>query len=263
LELLPSNSDFLPSWLKSESSLEEVRRISLEHIQNVLHHVKVVAGDRLIAIGVVSELTHNPYANKPNFWRQIFGITRLDDLSGDNYQWLINAYQIARNILPNAKLYYSDFLIEFGGNKSEEVYNFISTLRSRGAPIDAVAFQMHLQGSDLDSPEELNLNTEKLRQQIRRYQQIGVEVIVTELDINMREVGGPSTYRNVVQARAYYSIVRALIEEGVDTIIFFNPVDNQYNWLEQMNPNADPTLYNEDGTPKPAFYSVLQALFDN
>jgi GH35 family endo-1,4-beta-xylanase len=261
--MIPSNSDFLPTWLKSEQNPEEVRRISLEHTQNVLSHIKTIAGDRVIAIGVASELTNNPYADKPNFWRQIFGITRLDTLSEDNYQWLVSLYQTAKDILPNAELYYSDFLIEFGGNKSEEVYNFVSTLRQRGAPIDAVAFQMHLQGRDFDSQDELNRNLEALRQQIRRYKQIGVKVIVSELDINMREVTGSSTYRNMIQSRAYYSIIRTLIEEEVDIISFFNPVDNQYNWLEQMNPNADPTLYNEVGLPKPSFYSTISALFQH
>jgi len=50
-------------------------------------------------------------------------------------------------------------------------------------------------------------------------------------------------------------------EEGITIISFFNPRDTQYNWLEsQDSEKADPTLFDEFGKPKPAFWAVFSAL---
>lgn len=198
--------------------------ITREHTNEITSHLALKAGDRILAVGVISELTYNPFANQPNFWRTSFNIQSMYDLSEENWNWLVDLYKISKQNLPNSKLYYSDFLIEFGGNKADEVFYLVSRLKEREASIDAIAFQMHLQGKDLDSPKEIERAIEALSKEIKRYNDIGVEVIVTELDINMREVSGTPEERTLKQARAYMRIIESLIGNGVNTIVFFQPV---------------------------------------
>ncbi len=271
--LISPHRSHTPEWLinyrNQFGSVDEyrnaLRSLTYRHTETTLSHIKTVLGsqanDRILAIGIISELTYNPYASGPNFWREAFSIQRVDQLSQENIDWLVRNYQIAREIFPEAKLYYSDFLIEFGGEKADEVFSFLNALREHGAPIDTIAFQMHLQGRDFDTEGELNKNIALIRQQIQRYREAGFNTIVTELDINMRQVSRPNQQKNIIQATAYQRVIEALIHEGIDIISFFNPGDTQYNWLEQMNSQADPTILDESGNPKLAYYTTLRAIF--
>lgn len=275
--MIPSDRRFLPDWLvknhrakfqSDEEYLQALRNLTYDHTRTVLTHIRQTLGSsadsRVLALGVASELPYNPYGSidRPNFWREEFHIDKVDQLSPENLAWLAQNYKIARELFPKAKLYYTDFLLELGGPKANEVFNFVMNLRNADAPIDTVAFQFHLQGKDFQTEQQVSQNINLLRQQLRTYKNAGIQILATEIDMNMKDVLGSQQTRMKVQARAYYEIVRVLLEEGVTIMSFFNPVDNQYNWLEQMDKNADPSLFGEKGDPKPSYYAVMKALVE-
>ena len=95
----------------------------------------------------------------------------------------------------------------------------------------------------------------------------GIPVYVTEFAVIMTNVSGSKEQRWLKQADIYYGIVRAVLESKVcNTIIYFNQTDTNSPWeiqkeLYEYSVNADPTLFDDNFNPKPAYYAVIQALY--
>lgn len=67
--------------------------------------------------------------------------------------------------------------------KSDRVFNYIKDLKQRGCPIDGVGFQTHI---DIEYADE---NYESIRQNIKRYAEIDVDVHFTEVDVRCKKFG--------------------------------------------------------------------------
>lgn len=65
--------------------------------------------------------------------------------------------------------------------KSNNVYNYIKKLKQRGCPIDGVGFQSHV---DLTYDDA---NYKSIKQNIERYNKLGLKVHFTETDVSCRK----------------------------------------------------------------------------
>lgn len=65
--------------------------------------------------------------------------------------------------------------------KSNNVYNYIKKLKQRGCPIDGVGFQSHV---DLTYTDD---NYQSIKQNIERYNKLGMKVHFTEVDVSCRK----------------------------------------------------------------------------
>lgn len=190
-----------------------------------------------------------------------------------NLDWLKLAFRVARETDPNAMLILNDTGIEFSISNprylpgyTNRFYQVVKELKDSGTPIDAVGFQMHLFAEDYQNPQNLQKWISSFKSNIRRYKNLGVDVVITEFDIrlgNLSSLTQQERYR--VQAQIYYEFVRAAREMGVTNISFF-AVRDVDSWLENPNfggPNAkknDPCLFDKESHRKPAYYFVLKAL---
>ena len=114
---------------------------------------------------------------------------------------------------------------------------------------------MHIDGSEPPNPGEI----------ISAFQSYGVPVYITEFDVNMSNVAGSRSERFQKQADIYKTIIRAALDSGVCRHIDFWDVNDYNSWLDQRrggNPNADPTLFDDDIHPKPAYFAVRQVLME-
>ena len=80
--------------------------------------------------------------------------------------------------LSQAKLEIRDFNIAFGGKKADALYQLVKHLKKSNLSIDAIGFQCHLNTN-------IDYNYDKLYENIKRFQDIGVDVYITELDVGM------------------------------------------------------------------------------
>jgi len=253
--LLQSNDNYMPQWQKNinpndPQNRERIKKIGINQIETVIKHSP---GTKYW--GVLSELEH---PSRGNYWVTAMG--GLNDLT-----WMKDFYDAAHDANPEAKLYYSDFDIEFGGEKADKVYHTIKTLKEMGAPINAIAFQLHLNGKDFTDPNTRAQKMEALREQIRRYNDIGIEVIAPEMDIAMMNVSNDQNTRFKLQADIEYDLIKVLLQENVKVISHFGGSDAT-NWRNQSKygggPDANATPFMEDGSPKPNYYAGVKALLD-
>jgi GH35 family endo-1,4-beta-xylanase len=116
---------------------------------------------------------------------------------------------------------YNDYRIEGINNKSNTLYELVKGYLRDGVPIDGVGFQAHF---------GLGVIPQDIAQNLKRFTDLGLEVTITELDINMR---APANQTNLIQqAKDYYQVVSACVAVPKCTGVVSQSL------LEIGNPNA-------------------------
>lgn len=239
----------LPGWLKNgKHSQDELLQIIQNHVQTVVSRYK----GKVAIWSVVNEPLGDP--SNPSFWE--------GRLAGSD--WIALAFNTAHEADPNAYLILNDGGIEFSGApKGDAILNLVKDLKGKGVPINGIGFQMHLWAADFATEEKLNSKIDGLVENIKKFEEIGVEVHITELDVDMQGVEGSEQQRLALQAKIYNRITRAAIQVGVKHITIFGVRDSQ-SWLLSFydHKNAIPLLIDDNGNFKPAYYAFMSALVD-
>lgn len=174
------------------------------------------------------------------------------DTSKDQSMWSLvygddsyieDAFIYARKYAPaDSKLFYNDFN-EYIPAKRDSIYEKVSYLKSKNL-IDGIGMQSHL---DVGYPDA-NL----YRQAIDKFDSLGLEIQVTELDITDYNSGPDS--QSV--ANAYKSIMTEIVDAKKDganiTAVVFWGITDGTSWRK----TGYPLLMNADYSPKKAFYAV-------
>ncbi|MEU6684086.1 endo-1,4-beta-xylanase [Streptomyces sp. NPDC046832] len=211
-----------PGWMQSLSG-STLRQAMIGHINGVMAHYK----GRIAQWDVVNEA----FADGSS------GARRDSNLQRTGNDWIEVAFRTARAADPAAKLCYNDYNVEnWTWAKTQAMYNMVRDFKQRGVPIDCVGFQSHFNSG---SPYNSNFRTT-----LQNFAALGVDVAITELDIQ----GAPaSTYANVTND--CLAVPRCL---GI-TVWGVRDTDS---WRSEQTP----LLFNGDGSKKPAYTAVLNAL---
>jgi len=156
----------LPSWIREgDFTPEEWRDILREHILTEAKHYK----GQIYAWDVVNEAVEEDGSLRDTVWLQGIGPEYLD-----------LAFRWAHEADPEALLFYNDYGAEGLGSKSDAVYNLVKGLLERGVPIHGVGLQMHVSLEEPPNPQDVAAN-------IKRLNDLGLEVHITEMDVRIRE----------------------------------------------------------------------------
>ncbi|MFF9853081.1 endo-1,4-beta-xylanase [Streptomyces litmocidini] len=211
-----------PGWMQSLSG-SALRQAMTNHINGVMAHYK----GKIAQWDVVNEA----FADGSS------GARRDSNLQRTGNDWIEVAFRTARAADPAAKLCYNDYNVEnWTWAKTQAVYAMVRDFKQRGVPIDCVGFQSHFNN---DSPYNSNFRTT-----LQSFAALGVDVAVTELDI---QGASATTYANVTND--CLAVPRCL---GI-TVWGVRDTDS---WRAEHTP----LLFNGDGSKKPAYTSVLNAL---
>jgi endo-1,4-beta-xylanase len=244
--LLWGDEKWLPEWLKSGNySREELLAIIKDHIMTV----GAMYRGKVREYTVVNEAFSRKleFAGNKDWWGQRLGTDYIDQ-----------AFLWAREADPNAVLILNDFANEHSGDITDLMFEYVKSAIARGIPIDGVGMQMHIDGTNSVSREEA-ANT------MRHFAELGVRVYVTEFDVNMHSFEGSTEERDQKQADVYYDLVKACVDVGAQicpNFGFLGLVDRQ-SWYSGIGQDdAEPLMFKDDYTPKPAFFSVRKAFED-
>lgn len=179
------------------------------------------------------------------------------------------AFQIARDTDSSTELIYNDFGNDsMKGNKYEQTVQIVDTLRKQNM-IDGIGLEMHI-APVLDDPTKFvsmqgnSKNIVSIDEFIETIKSYEIPVHITELDVDLRTIDRPQEERLDIQAKLYENIIDATLKAGVCKEITFWGFGDKYSWLEQTefngSTNADPTLFDDDLKPKPAYFAVRDVL---
>lgn len=214
-----------PGWMQSLSG-SALRQAMIEHITQVATYYR----GKIYAWDVVNEA----FADGSS------GARRDSNLQRTGNDWIEVAFRTARQADPDAKLCYNDYNIDnWSHAKTQAVYNMVRDFKARGVPIDCVGFQAHFNsGNPVPSNYHVTL---------QNFADLGVEVQITELDI---EGSGSS------QAQQYDGVVQACLAVPRCTGITVWGVRDSDSWRSY----GTPLLFDSYGNKKQAYTSVLNRL---
>ena len=169
------------------------------------------------------------------------GLQHNDFYNALGPDYVAEAFRIAHQADPKAKLYLNENLVESLPGKRQELYDQVSGLVADGVPIHGIALQMHqtIQGPPPGVITEMT----------NFFHGLGLEVSIAELDVH--------TYDPVTQAQIYGDVVTEALNAGITEISVWGFTDKHlYTWL----PGAKPLMFDENYNPKPAYFAVRDAL---
>jgi endo-1,4-beta-xylanase len=256
-----------PRWVfEGEDGNPPTREVMLERMRD---HIFAVAGrykGRIHGWDVVNEALNDDGTLRQSPWLRAIG-----------EDYLVKAFQFAKEADPDAELYYNDYSLHRPDKRAGAV-KLIRMLQDAGVRIDAIGMQAHYR---LETPP-----IEEIEASMRAYIETGVKVMFTELDIKAIPTPGPGTadisrrqaagdsrwnpypdgLPDEVQqklADRYANIFRLLLKyrDSVTRVTFWGVTD-QSSWLNNfpIRGRTDyPLLFGRDRQPKPAFHAVVEA----
>jgi len=174
-------------------------------------------------------------------------------------KYIENAYIAARAADPNAVLYYNEFGMESSAQKLAILLAMLDDFKARSIPLDGVGFQMH---TSLYSPK-----VDTIKAAFKAVADRGFKIRISEMDMQSN-IGHASALDQSMangQHDRYKEIIKAYLEAVPPAqragITFWGLVDGE-SWLNYLDPSYKdwPLLFNDDYSPKPAFYGVAEAL---
>ncbi|MGB9882872.1 MAG: endo-1,4-beta-xylanase, partial [Methanomassiliicoccales archaeon] len=223
---------FMPDWLtKINHSRDELKSILQNHIKTVMQRYR----GKVTYWSVVNE--PYPYSKGGEFWYDQLGQVYID-----------LAFETARRTDPQAVLILNDCCNEVVGQRSNFDLETAKRLKETTIEIDgrsyslidAVGMQMHLDGAHPPTKEDVLAN-------MKRFGDIGVDIYITEFDVDLTNVPGTEAEKYERQAQVYKDMLTAcLASEVCKGFIMFGFTD-KVSWYEFTGkPDANALPFDDD-----------------
>jgi endo-1,4-beta-xylanase len=181
-------------------------------------------------------------------------------------QLLLEHIRTAAEADPQAKLTYNDYAIEtdstWEARKRDQVLALLERLKASGTPIHAVGVQSHL---DAAGPQP----GAGLQSFIREAGKMGLEVYITEMDVNCRGMMGGVAERDAAVSQLYRNYLNLVLAEPNVPIALTWGITSAHAWMNQFDQRFErwpdfarqhPLPFDDDFNPMPAFLSLRGAL---
>lgn len=255
-----------PDWVFEDESGNPLGREAL--LERMREHIHTVVGryrGRIHGWDVVNEALSEDGSFRQTPWMRILG-----------EDYVVKAFELAHEADPDAELYYNDYALE-NAPKRNGAIALVERLLERGIPITGVGLQGH---NTLTWP-----TIEQQEATIEAFQDLGVDVMITELDIDVLprpadpEVddisesgelraeldpyveGLPDSVQRALADR-YAELFRVYLEhrDAITRVTFWGVADGdswRNHWPVRGRTNY-PLLFDRQHRPKPAFEAVVR-----
>jgi endo-1,4-beta-xylanase len=245
-----------PKWLEATATKENARELLVTHIETV-------AGR---------------YAGRMHSWDVVNEAIRVEDGRADglrNSVWLRLvgeeyielAFKTAREADPQALLTYNDYGIEAetreGEQKREAVIEMLRRMVARRVPVDAVGVQSHIAAAVVAGETGVQVGAGLMRF-IGAVRELGLQVFVTEMDVNDRALAADEVGRDAAVAAAYRQYLELVLGDPAVKAVLTWGITDRYTWLGHEEGRADgklerPLPFDTAGKAKAAFFAVREA----
>lgn len=257
-----------PDWMFVDNKGDTVSRDTL--LLRMQNHISAVAGrykGKIDGWDVVNEALNDDGTLRQSAWLKIIG-----------EDFIQKAFEHARKTDPEAELYYNDYSL-WKPEKRAGAVRLVKNLQEKGIKVDGIGMQGHY-GIDYPSIEEIEAS-------IEAFADLGVKVMVTELDIdllpnptgrqgadivhtveaqegfNPYADGLPDSVQQKLAQR--YADIFNLFHKHRDKIsrVTFWGVADHDSWLNNWpmpGRTSYPLVFDRNYAPKPAFKAIVEAV---
>ncbi|HEY1802930.1 MAG TPA: endo-1,4-beta-xylanase [Terracidiphilus sp.] len=242
----------VPDWIRLPKNRSNTRQFFVDHITTVCKHY---AG-KLQSWDVVNEAIlptdGQPGGLRKSFWYEQIGPDYID-----------LAFRTARAADPQAKLTYNDYGVEFDNDNNAErrrlILELLRGMQKRGVPLDAVGIQSHIKAAQSDTFGK------GLADYIEAIRQMGLEVYLTEMDVNEDDIAtNDPAKRDAIIAQTYTDYLRVALANPAVKIVLTWDLSDRFTWLnsgpthhrKQPNRPQRSLPFDSDYRPKDAFFAI-------
>ena len=253
-----------PGWVFEDEKKQPLDREAL--LKRLRDHIFTVVGrykGRIKGWDVVNEALNQDGTMRQSPWFKIIG-----------EDYLVKAFQFAREADPAAELYYNDYDLELPAKRAAAV-ELIKKLKAAGVSISGVGSQNH---SLMEWPSAAEVDAT-----ITAFANLGVKVHITELDVDVLPrttkpgadyavdvkvtpqlnpyVQGLPDATQTALAKRYAELFEVYRKhrDGIERVTFWGVADGDSwlnNWPMRGRTNH-PLLFDRSGRPKPALAAVI------
>jgi endo-1,4-beta-xylanase len=221
-----------PAWLTDGHwTRDELVALLRDHIRTVVGHYR----GRVAQWDVVNE----PLADDGSLRRDVWE-------TGIGSDYIAMAFRWAREADPHAELFLNEYGLEFGGPKADAAYRLVAELRADGVPIDGVGLQLH-------DPAEAASLLPALPRVIARFNSLGLDVAITEMDVWLPKSSASTTAARRAQAGFYATALQDCLRAARCSTFSTWGFTDRYSWVPAFFPGyTDALPFAADYRPKPA-----------
>jgi endo-1,4-beta-xylanase len=246
------NDSYTPKWLLSFDFGPNPKRQAESMLRSYIGAITDHFGNRIKSWDVINEaIDPETGALRSTVFTRILGEDAIRI-----------AFEETRARLPRCQLVYNDFMCwsRLGANHRDGVLALLRRLKDNNVPVDALGVQSHLGlGFELADRDQ-----EAWDKFLTSVTSLGLELLVTEFDVNDGGLAGNASERDAVTAEVAKAYLDQMLSyKEMKTVICWGLVD-KYSWIPAYMPRDDkqaprPTLFDSDFQPKPMYYAVADA----
>lgn len=226
-----------PAWVRALGP-DELRAAAKKYVHKVMRRYR----GRITSWDVVNEAIDDGGGLRKTLFLEALG-----------EDYVAEAFRMAHEADPDARLLYGDYGTESQGKKQRDLVRLVRDLKKAGVPIHGVALQAHLLAHRPPSRAGL-------AKYVKSLTDLGLDVVFTEMDVRTTGLTGGKAYRLAVQRRVYHDTIAACLPfERFRGVTFWGLADS-YSWIDQVFGPDDPLLFGDDYEKKPAWHGVFRAL---
>lgn len=226
----------LPSWVENGGfGPEELLDVLDDHISTTVGRYEGQIDTWDVANEVIGDDAN---------WRNSVFYEQLGE------DFVAESLHMARAADPSASLFINDYSIDGINAKSDAYYDLAVDLLDQGAPLDGIGLQAHLIVGQVPGD---------MRQNIERFADLGLEVMITELDVRVPTPASEADLQR--QAEDYREVFEICLEVSGCSGVTVWGVTDAYSWVPDHFEGEGAALpIDENYEPKPAYWAIHEAL---
>ncbi len=238
----------IPDWLPATLTKENAKQIFTNHIETVVKRYK----GKMHSWDVVNEAINVKDGRADGLKKSVW----LDFLGPD---YIEMAFRIAARADPKALLVYNEGELEYNEEHQAGVLKLLERLKAKGTPVAALGVQSHLWGNRFD------LNYQKFGKFLRNVADLGLKIMITELDVIDKDLPLDIAKRDRLVAIAYEDYLNTVLaEKAVIAVVNWGYTD-RHNWITPSIPRQDgaparPLPFDTNLKPKLAWNAIARAI---
>ena len=241
----------LPDWFAVTVTKENARQFLTDHIMNVAGRYKGKIHSWDVVNEAVDAKSGRDDGLRKSPWFEMLGPDYLDI-----------AFRTAREADPHALLTYNEYGIEYDNEEEAQKRAFtlqlLRRLKAANVPLDAVGIQSHIRAGSSYSFGN------GIREFMASARQMGLQVFITEMDVNDDELPDDDVAKvDHAIAAVYRDYLTTVLAEPAVTAVLTWGVSDGHTWLnnpmrKQRHPNRPqrPLPFDENYRPKEAFFAM-------
>jgi endo-1,4-beta-xylanase len=240
-----------PPWLKTLASATEAERELRRHIERVVTHYKSSIRSWDVVNEPIAETPRNSMDLRPGVWPALLGERYIDI-----------AFRAANDAAPDQQRVLNEYGIEHATPrdrlKRAGFKRLVYDLKSRGVPITAVGLQAHLDGAE-------EIDKDGVAAFCRDMTRAGIDVLVTELDVNDFRLPADITRRDEIAAAKVRDFLDAVFAGCRPKLVCTWGLTDRYTWMPMWFKRKDglanrPLPLDAELKPKPMMQVIAKRL---